>query len=161
MTQTDPNICDDCGGSASCGCAAYWRDIKEASKNRKVEWRTRVGKVVELKVKKLEVLGFTVVALTEWQYRINGRLDIFWQSQRWHDIRENKRGDYNELVDFVRDYFAARVVRKSGAMDYTAVGDDLEPRDKPWTNRVAVLVVLLVLFGMLCLIFPWDQISSI
>jgi hypothetical protein len=54
---------------------------------------------------KLEVLiayDYQVQRLTQYQYRINGILDIYPVNKRWHDLRSGDRGDYKELVSFVQ-----------------------------------------------------------
>lgn len=39
--------------------------------------------------------GFSVKKLTVYHYRVNGRLDLFPTRQRWHDIKQNRRGWYS------------------------------------------------------------------
>lgn len=38
--------------------------------------------------------GYTVDRLTPFQFRINGRLDIYPTNARFHDIKTGKRGDF-------------------------------------------------------------------
>ena len=119
MTQTDSNTCDDCRGSSSCGCAAYWNDIKK-----------------------------------------------------------NNRGDYHDLVSFVLYFFGIATVppfekhidnymrtevktesyagiHNTGKIESTTTPHEIEPR-KGMSNRMALLIVLLALFAILCLGFPWQ-----
>lgn len=51
--------------------------------------------------------GLTVQKLTDYQYRINSRLDIYPRNKRYHDIKTNKRGSYVgvPLDGFVMGYF--------------------------------------------------------
>ena len=51
--------------------------------------------------------GYTVNFLTQYQIRINNRLDIYPKNARWHDIKLNKRGGFEgrNLATFVRKYF--------------------------------------------------------
>jgi hypothetical protein len=54
---------------------------------------------------KLEVLvayDYQVQMLTQYQYRINGVLDIYPVNKRWHDLRSGERGTYSEMIKFVQ-----------------------------------------------------------
>jgi hypothetical protein len=54
---------------------------------------------------KLEVLiayDYEVQRLTQYQYRINGVIDIYPVNKRWHDLRNQERGSYGELIQFVQ-----------------------------------------------------------
>ena len=94
----------ECGSDGrNCGCGAFWKDVKEADR----EYRDKIGAIVDNKIEDLKTQGFTVRQLTSWQYRINNRLDIFWQSRRYHDIKENKRGSYSDILTFVNRFFRA------------------------------------------------------
>lgn len=42
--------------------------------------------------------GFTVEKLTDYQYRINGVLDLYPTNGRFHHITENKRGRYGDAL---------------------------------------------------------------
>ena len=46
--------------------------------------------------------GFHVEALTDYQYRINGRLDLFPTRRRFHDVLINRRGSYTSAFDIAR-----------------------------------------------------------
>jgi hypothetical protein len=49
---------------------------------------------------KLDILAahdYRVQALTQYQYRINGVIDIYPVNRRWHDLRSGQRGNYNAL----------------------------------------------------------------
>ena len=54
------------------------------------------------KIKALRGDGFEVKELTEYHYRINGVLDLFPTSNKWHDLTTGKRGRARDLVDFAR-----------------------------------------------------------
>ena len=59
----------------------------------------------ELIQEKLEVLiayDYQVQRLTQYQYRINGILDIYPVNKRWHDLRNGDRGSYDEMLKFVQ-----------------------------------------------------------
>lgn len=51
--------------------------------------------------------GYHVEQMTEWQFRVNGVLDIYPKNARWHDIKRQKRGGFQgkNLARFVRKYF--------------------------------------------------------
>ena len=44
---------------------------------------------------------YQVKYLTNYQWRINGIVDIFPQSRRFHDIRKNVRGSYKDMFEFL------------------------------------------------------------
>jgi hypothetical protein len=53
---------------------------------------------------KLDILAaydYRVQSLTQYQYRINGVIDIYPVNKRWHDLRSGQRGNYNDLVNFI------------------------------------------------------------
>ena len=53
---------------------------------------------------KLDVLiaqNYQVEALTDYQFRVNGVLDIYPVNRRWHDLRSGGRGFYYELIAFI------------------------------------------------------------
>lgn len=81
--------------------AEWYAENRERQKKDHAEWRDRINVVVKHKVTQLIERGHEVKWLTEWQFRVDGRFDIFWQSKRYHDIRENRRGDYYDLISFI------------------------------------------------------------
>ncbi len=79
----------------------FWRNVREVGKQQHAEWRDRINVVVKHKVSQLEARGHAIKWLTEWQFRVDDRYDIFWQSKRYHDIKLNRRGDYYDLISFI------------------------------------------------------------
>lgn len=53
----------------------------------------------------LKKMGYSVKQMTEYQFRIKGRVDVFPIHNRYHDIKTNERGGYRDVVEFVRNYF--------------------------------------------------------
>lgn len=49
-----------------------------------------------------EEKGYTMKFLNDYQVRINGVLDIYVTTGRYHHIRKNKRGDINNLEEDVQ-----------------------------------------------------------
>ena len=95
-----------CGNDGrSCGCSEFWKDIREAGKEKHRKWRDETANVIDSKLIKLKNLGFQIKNLTPYQIRINNQLDIYWQSQRYHDVKKNKRGNYDNLEKFIQKYF--------------------------------------------------------
>ena len=61
--------------------------------------------MAELILEQIDVLiayDYEVERLTQYQYRINGVLDIYPVNKRWHDIRSGERGNYNQMIKFVQ-----------------------------------------------------------
>jgi hypothetical protein len=52
-------------------------------------------------IEALEQHGYTVRALTEYQFRINEQLDVYPTRKRFHHIKTQKRGSYTSLLDLV------------------------------------------------------------
>lgn len=57
--------------------------------------------VVRHKLNTLIARGHAVRFITSSQVRINERFDIFWQNKRYHDLKENRLGDYYDLISFI------------------------------------------------------------
>jgi hypothetical protein len=53
-------------------------------------------------IEALRANGYTVQRLTDYQFRINGRLDLFPIHRRWHDIKANRRGSYVSALAIVK-----------------------------------------------------------
>ena len=53
---------------------------------------------------RLRQRGFLVQVLTPYQFRVNGRLDLYPLHNRWHDIQTNRRGGAKDLVAFVKEW---------------------------------------------------------
>lgn len=54
---------------------------------------------------RLRRLGYEVHQFTPYQFRIEGRLDVYPVNRKWHDIKSNKRGSYGDVIEFVRTFF--------------------------------------------------------
>lgn len=81
--------------------AEMYAENRERRKKEHEEWRERINVVVKHKVSQLRARGHAVRWLTEWQFRVDERYDIFWQSKRYHDVKANRRGDYFDLISFI------------------------------------------------------------
>lgn len=65
-------------------------------------------------VKRLEPYGLQIKKITEWQYRINGVLDLYPVNRRFHDLKKNRRGDYNDFVSFTLRFFRIPNTHREG-----------------------------------------------
>lgn len=76
----------------------------EVKKNKQTQRDKRITFMLELLTE-----GFEIVQLTEYQFRINGRLDIYPTWAKWHDIKTNRRGSFRgiNVKLFVRGQFEA------------------------------------------------------
>lgn len=80
---------------------AYWQAYRLDQK-----WRREKRHPMRVEeIMKLRQIGFKVIALTRWQYRINDRLDVYPIHNRWHDIRTHRRGGYPAVTGFVQSFF--------------------------------------------------------
>lgn len=59
---------------------------------------------------KLADQGYDIRVVNEagYQFRVNGRLDIYPTNKRWHDLKKNKRGGYESLLDFIPSFFSSQ-----------------------------------------------------
>ena len=78
-----------------------WHDMREAQQERRAKrLPLRTTEILSLKDD-----GFDVEEKTPYQFRINGRLDLFPTHNRYHDIRKNIRGGYGAVIPFVKKFF--------------------------------------------------------
>lgn len=42
--------------------------------------------------------------MSEYHFRINDRVDFWPSSKKWWDKKTGRKGDYEDLVDFVKEY---------------------------------------------------------
>lgn len=74
-----------------------WKEEREAYKQRR-------DKRLAIRTKEILALtefGYTVEMKSEYQYRINDIVDVFPVNNRFHDIRTNHRGHYNNIKPFL------------------------------------------------------------
>ena len=88
-------------------------DFREHRKEQKKRRAERLPRRIEL-IMKLKDFGFTVEALTEYQYRVSRpeklyrKIDIYPIHLRYHDINKNKRGQIKgekKLIAFIVSKF--------------------------------------------------------
>lgn len=78
----------------------FWKDHRQAQQERRAErLPIRTNQILALRK-----MGFKVEQKTEYQYRINGYLDIYPIHNRYHDIKLNKRGGFRNVISFVKGY---------------------------------------------------------
>lgn len=83
----------------------FCREQREWQRKMKPQWDARTKQRLDKDLYELVKLGFQWQEKNSWyQIRINDRLDIYPQSQSYHDIKKNKRGMYKNLVGFVNMY---------------------------------------------------------
>ena len=78
----------------------------DPSNERKKARKRRLLEIGEEALEFLVGLDYEVVQLSEYHFRVCGRLDIFPSTRTWYDIRSRQRGQYNELKEFVINYFS-------------------------------------------------------
>ncbi len=61
-----------------------------------------VWEIIHEKLEILAAYGYRIEPLTEYQYRIDGVIDIYPVNKRWHDLRSGERGSYNEMIHFIQ-----------------------------------------------------------
>lgn len=79
-----------------------WREYRRAQQNRRAErLGPRTDEILALRAK-----GFTVEAKTDYQFRVDGVLDLYQIHKRFHHVPTNKRGNYRVVLDI-----AVRLIR--------------------------------------------------
>lgn len=94
------NICDDCEEKRLLeekieNEKAYKRAQIQAKRDEKF-WKGMKGRLEE---------KYEVKYLTQYQWRINGVIDLFITNRRYHDIKNNKRGGYQDMHSFLEKFF--------------------------------------------------------
>lgn len=80
----------------------YWKDVKAHFRGRNKLRRFRA----EPDFESIKELGLEVKDLNNgYQVRINGILDIFPTNMLYHDIKKNERGDYRNMIEFIKTFF--------------------------------------------------------
>lgn len=75
-----------------------FQEYRTAQKERRAErLPVRAAEIMSLSEE-----GYKVVKLTEYQYRINDRYDLYPIHNRWHDLKTNKRGGASDLCSFIK-----------------------------------------------------------
>jgi len=78
-----------------------WREHRHTLQEKRERRRSVRGPQIEA----LAGAGFTVEKLSDYQYRINGALDLFPTNRRYHHIPTNKRGYYHKPLLIAQAYF--------------------------------------------------------
>jgi DNA-binding ferritin-like protein (Dps family) len=78
---------------------AHKREVNIMRKKRSSQFRDII--------KEFRELGFEVKELNQFQFRFNGIIDIYPSNKRFHDLKNNIRGDIRgkNFNDFLRSYF--------------------------------------------------------
>lgn len=71
-----------------------WRDYRESQKKRRKER-------LPIRVAEIMSLPFKVQKLTEYQFRVEDKVDLFPVHRRYHILKTGKRGDYKNLIKLI------------------------------------------------------------
>jgi hypothetical protein len=77
-----------------------WEEHRRQQKERR---RIRLARRTN-EIKELTRAGFDIREITPYQFRIDGRLDIFPVHNRFHDIKTDERGGFKNIKTFVFDH---------------------------------------------------------
>lgn len=75
-----------------------------ASSEAKKIYRARKLKEGEDALERLVARDIRVVQLSEYHFRINGRLDVWPSSGKYYDIKNGAKGTCSKLFPFVMEY---------------------------------------------------------
>jgi hypothetical protein len=81
-------------------------ELSEFWKQYRLEQKERRSDRLPIRQNGIEQLSdkYDIKKLTEYQYRINGILDLFPIHNRWHNIKTNKRGGYKNPLDVIQKH---------------------------------------------------------
>lgn len=74
-----------------------WTQYREDQKERR---QTRLP-IRQQEIEELAELGYSIEKKTEYQYRVNGVIDLYPIHNRWHNIKTGKRGGAKNLRQFI------------------------------------------------------------
>lgn len=75
-----------------------WKDIrKDQQERRNARLPGRQAEIMGLSSN-----GYTVKQLTEYQFRVNGKIDLYPIHKRYHVLSTERRGTYRNCLEFVR-----------------------------------------------------------
>lgn len=78
-----------------------WKEIQQIKLEKKARKRASETDILLT----LKEDGFEIQSFTLYHFRVNGVLDIFPTSKKFHDIKADKRGRYKDVLDFVYNHF--------------------------------------------------------
>jgi len=75
-----------------------WKEARQDQKDRRAKrLPIRTQQILDL-----QKLGYKVVQLTEYQFRVNDEYDLYPTHNRWHWLKRNVRGGAKNLSEFVK-----------------------------------------------------------
>ena len=81
--------------------ADHWGAYRTAQKIRRANrYQIRVAEIQDL-----ATIGFAVVAISDSQFRINNRVDVYLVHNQYRDRLTGKRGGYWRVTDFIKAFF--------------------------------------------------------
>lgn len=76
----------------------FWKSIrKDQQERRAARLPGRQQEILDLSAH-----GFSVKQLTEWQFRVDGKIDLYPIHRRYHVLKGGRRGTYRNLLVFLR-----------------------------------------------------------
>jgi len=69
--------------------------LREEQKTSKKQRRTTGKEEIE------SIFGYEIAIITDYQYRVNGILDLFPTSRKYHNIKTQKRGHYTSAEKII------------------------------------------------------------
>jgi hypothetical protein len=90
---------------------AMWRDYRR----QRAEQRADALPARQAAIADLARHGFVIVRMTEYQFRVNGLLDLFPTRQRYHYLPKDWRGGYQDPLECCRRFLKGEGVPARGA----------------------------------------------
>src|SRR5262245_27159045 len=90
-----------------------WREYRRAQQQRRADrLPPRTAEILALRGK-----GFHVEALTDYQFRVDGALDLFPIHRRFHDLKRQQRGGYQNVLDIAIRRLRQRPKQQEASME--------------------------------------------
>jgi len=81
------------------------KEVFEAQENRSRKAKNLRLDLASRHFEKLKEFNYDIDWVSNYQCRINGSLDIYPISRKYHDLVGQKRGSYKNLNNFIYEYF--------------------------------------------------------
>ena len=75
-----------------------WKDYRKQQQDRR---HLRLPKRTK-QILSLQSLGYKVIKITSFQFRINDIIDVYPIHNRYHNIKTNTRGGYRDIEEFIK-----------------------------------------------------------
>lgn len=77
----------------------YYETSQTTKKVKKINWEKGLEALDNL-----VAFDYTIKPFSDIHFRINGRLDVWPSTKSWYDLKTQRKGKYEELEKFVKEF---------------------------------------------------------